>query len=67
METCKTCRNHYRLEKLDYSAGGCQHSDMDGYICMAFADEGIACWMVGTDLDSGMCEAYVPKGAEHEG
>ena len=60
-EHCGNCVRCYRLEKCDYSQGGCIHTNMDGYICMAFADEGIACWMVGEDLNSGMCEAYMPK------
>lgn len=60
-EHCGNCARCYRLEKLDYTQGGCIKTGMDGFICMAFADEGIACWMVGTDLDSGMCECYEPK------
>ena len=60
-ENCATCRRCYRLEKLDYSKDGCEHTTMDGYVCMAFADEGLACWMVGEDMDSGMCECYEPK------
>lgn len=59
-ENCATCRRCYRLEKLDYS-NGCEHTTMDGYVCMAFADEGLAFWMVGEDIDSGMCECYEPK------
>jgi len=53
---CGTCRFMLRLEKLDYSGKGCQHTDMDGFVCMAFADEGVANWMVG--LSDGRCECY---------
>lgn len=60
-ESCGNCAYCYRLKKLDYSQGGCIHTNMDGYICMAFADEGITYWMVGNDLNSDMCEAYTPK------
>lgn len=60
-ECCANCRRAYRLEKLDYSKGGCEHTDMEGYICMAFADEGLASWMVGNNPDTGMCECYAPK------
>lgn len=60
-ECCANCRRAYRLQKLDYSKGGCKHTDMEGYICMAFADEGLACWMVGENPDTGMCECYAPK------
>lgn len=57
-ECCATCKHRYNLEKLDYSNGGCVHTDMTGYICMAFADEHIACWMVGQNEETGICEAY---------
>jgi len=60
-ENCASCRNCYRLEKLDYSGQSCEHTAMDGYICMAFANVGIACWMVGKDINSGMCECYTPR------
>ena len=60
-ECCETCRLKLRLEKLDYSKGGCHHEWQDGYICLAFHDEGIACWMVGQPPETGMCECYTPK------
>lgn len=60
-ECCSTCKHMYRLEKLDYSAGGCQHTNMTGYICMCFGDEGVASWMVGNNPDIGMCECYEPR------
>ena len=60
-ECCANCRNKYKLTKFDYSKGGCKHTDMDGYICMAFAYEGEAVWMVGLQEGLGFCECYVPK------
>jgi len=56
--SCANCKRRYKLERLDYSNGGCIHTDMDGYICMAFADEGIACWIVGESEETGICECY---------
>ena len=60
-ECCETCGLKLRIEKLDYSKGGCIHTWPEGYICLAFRDEGIACWMVGAPAESGMCECYTPK------
>ena len=58
---CANCKKNYPLEKYDYSGKGCTHTPMDGYICMAFASEGKAIWMVGDDPDSWGCEVYEPK------
>lgn len=58
---CKNCKFRYDLEKLDYSKGGCNHRKMDGFICMAFADEDISNWMYGLDEDIAMCEEFAPK------
>lgn len=63
-ECCETCRLRLRMEKLDYSKGGCTHSFPDGFICLAFADEGIGCWMVGLEPTAGMCECYQPMRKE---
>ena len=60
-ECCASCRRRYELEKFDYSRGGCEHTEMDGYICMAFADEGKAVWMVGLNAEVGLCEVFEPK------
>ena len=59
-ECCATCKHKYRLEKLDYSQGGCIHTPLDGYICMAFERERLAEWMVGDDPENEMCEMYEP-------
>ena len=60
-ENCGNCRNRFELRKSDYSKGGCEHSQLDGFVCMAFAIEGIAEWMVGLDEEKDMCECYMPK------
>lgn len=70
-ECCKNCKLHFPLVKFDYTKGGCEHTDMDGYICMAFATPGsgeppVAIWMVGCDEDLDMCECYVPDGKDYE-
>ena len=57
-ECCSNCRSFLNLEKLDYSRGGCEHTRMEGFICIAVADEGIADWMVGLDPDTEMCECW---------
>lgn len=56
-ECCRNCAYFYKLKQSNYSNGGCTHKAMDGFICMAFADEGIAEWMVGTS-ENGMCECF---------
>ena len=66
MKDCSNCKLCYKLQKLDYSQGGCIHTDMDGYICMVFADEGIANWMVGHDMYAGFCEMFTPKEKENK-
>lgn len=63
-ECCANCRNKYELTKFDYSKDGCEHTDMDGYICMAFAHERQAVWMLGANEQTCTCECYVPMGNE---
>lgn len=60
-ESCENCKRRYRLRKSDYSHGGCEHTDMEGFVCMCFASEGIAEWMVGNVAEYEICEAYQPK------
>lgn len=62
---CRNCANRYDLVQFDYTKGGCKHTKMDGFICMAFADERKAIWMVGADYG---CECFIKyRGiAEHE-
>lgn len=58
LESCANCAYSYSLEKLDY-INGFECTKLEGHICMVFADEGKAMWMVGAD--DGMCEGYFPK------
>ena len=40
-ECCDTCNKKMKLIKLDYSQGGCIHTDYDGFACLALAfDDG---------------------------
>ena len=61
-ECCANCKNRYKLKKFDYSREGCDHADMDGFICMAFASEKQATWMVGINERFGICECFVSEG-----
>ena len=64
-ECCATCKNRMKIVKYDYSKGGCQHTDMEGFACESFVVEGVVVWMVGVDPEKGMCECYMPK-RKHE-
>ena len=57
--SCSTCKHRKILKKYDYSKGGCKHSTMEGFICLADDYEGIAIWMVG--IKDGGCECYEKK------
>ena len=63
-ECCATCKKRLNLTKFDYSKGGCEHTKLDGYVCLAFAYEGEAVWMVGEDENIGLCECYQEKERE---
>jgi len=58
---CSNCRYNLKLKKYDYSKGGCEHTEMEGFACMAFAPEGDAIWMVGGDPDNDLCEEWAPR------
>lgn len=58
---CLNCRYRLKLKKYDYRKHGCKHTDMDGFICLAFAYQGVANWMVGLDNDNSRCEAWFSK------
>ena len=60
MERKTDCVFRLDAERFDYSQGGCKHSKMEGFICMAFASERTAIWMVGLP-DGCMCEMYANK------
>lgn len=57
-ECCATCRHAYALEEWDFSGKGCAHRSLGGYVCMGFADERKAVWVVGMDSTEWHCEAY---------
>lgn len=59
-ENCANCQKAFKAVHYDYSGPGCKHVDMDGYICMAFADEHKAVWMTGISPDCCVCEMYAP-------
>ncbi len=59
VERCENCKHRYALKKFEYSKFGCADTDMPGYICMAFADEGLAIWMAGSSGNG--CECFSPK------
>lgn len=61
-QCCENCALRYEIRKSDYRPDGrCEHSAPEGYICMGFADERIATWMTGLNLESNMCEMFVSK------
>ena len=55
------CEYRMRAVHYDYSDKGCQHSDMDGFICIAFANEGVSVWMTGLPGDGYYCEMYAKR------
>ena len=57
-ECCATCRHKYTIARGDYRHGGCKTDFVEGFICMAFADERVATWQVGLDPDTGICECW---------
>ena len=58
---CRTCKFRIDGVKSDHTLLGSGidiDSDMDGFICLGLAYEGVAFWMLGVDEDKGMCEMY---------
>ena len=60
-QCCNTCKHKMKLEKWDYSQGGCIHTDYDGFACTAFGYEGVIIHNVGGNPAKGMCECYTPN------
>lgn len=56
---CRTCARRLDIEKLDYTVG-CKHEQMEGFVCLACAFEGVAYWMTNISEDD-YCEEYVEK------
>ena len=64
-KSCANCAHKYDIKKLDYlPSGPCKHSTPEGFVCMGFADEGIANWMTGLNAAGDICEMYRPKQEE---
>jgi hypothetical protein len=60
---CNSCKFHYSAVNYNYGLTDVEHKDMDGFICAAFAHEGIMVHMSGLVNDSvDFCEEYVPRG-----
>lgn len=57
---CRTCARRLDLEKLDYTVG-CKHEQMEGFVCLACAFEGVAYWMTNVNDEDSYCEEYVEK------
>ena len=49
------CKHRLRLRHWHYD-DGCQHEEMDGFLCMAFESEGVGIWVTG--LEKCYCEMY---------
>ena len=62
-ECCESCSNCLEIDRIDYRKAGSGesiHSTTEGFICTAFSNEGVGCWMIGLDRKTGMCECYSP-------
>ena len=62
-ECCTNCKNRFDAHKTDFTKLKTDEpidSILDGFICMAFANERVAVWMIGTDEQNGICEMYSP-------
>ena len=60
---CATCAFRYDLQKTDFTKLKTAEpidTDLEGYICMGFAYERVAIWLVGNDPQKGICEMYSP-------
>ena len=55
---CSNCRKMKRLVKYDYSHGGCEHTEYEGYACLIFTYKGIVTHMVGCDPQVEYCEEW---------
>lgn len=61
--SCKNCKFCYSGMNYNYRVDRVEHKEMDGFICAAFADEGIMIHMsglVGTEND--VCEMFKRRG-----
>lgn len=58
---CVNCQHMYLPRRSDYSKGGCKSTWVEGYICLAFGDEGIATWMIGNNEHTAFCECFCER------
>ena len=62
-ECCATCKRRMNIKKYDFT-NGFRFEKPEGYICLAFVDEGEAVWVVGNNENEDICECYQPKDGE---
>ena len=60
-ENCGTCKYRKKLVKFDYSGMGCEHTNYEGFACLAFVSEDVVVHHVGEEAEEGMCEVYTPR------
>ena len=60
-ECCANCTKCLKLVRHHHFVHGVDHIDYGGYICLAFAFEGIAVWLTGTDPNKERCEEFSAK------
>lgn len=58
---CANCQHMYLPRRSDYSKGGCKSTWVEGYVCLAFGDEGIATWMIGNNEHTAFCECFCER------
>ena len=63
-ESCASCRHSHKIVMYDYSGTGCEHIQLNGYACTAFAPyldgEDEVIWMFKGTMVRG-CECYEPR------
>ena len=60
-ECCVNCQHMLLPKRADYSKGGCETTWVEGFVCTAFADEGIAMWMIGCNERTAHCECFCKR------
>lgn len=60
---CRDCKFCYSGMNYNYRVDKVEHKEMDGFICAAFADEGLMVHMSGlVGAENDVCEMYIPRG-----
>ena len=60
-EWCRNCRFYCKLDRVDYSRERYVRLEMDGFVCMESAKDGVVTWLFGVEDDYGMCERFQPR------